>query len=135
MRSGRHSAVVLEQKSIAEGIFDMWIKTPVAPEALPGQFINIYSADAGRMLPRPISICEADSAEGRLRVVYRVAGKGTEEFSHLSAGDSVDIMGPLGNGFPDVSIALIWLHQLTSSFITGRMWNIFTPYPFSQNSS
>ena len=34
------------------------------------------------------------------RQVYRVAGAGTEEFSHLKAGDEVDILGPLGNGFP-----------------------------------
>lgn len=33
------------------------------------------------MLPRPISICEIDKKDGALRIVYRVAGKGTEEFS------------------------------------------------------
>ena len=52
------------------------------------------------MLPRPISICEIDKEKRALRLVYRVAGKGTEEFSHLKEGDSVDVMGPLGNGFP-----------------------------------
>lgn len=52
------------------------------------------------MLPRPISICEIDRELGRLRIVYRVVGQGTEEFSHLTAGEKVEILGPLGNGFP-----------------------------------
>ena len=51
-------------------------------------------------LPRPISICETDAANGRLRIVYRVAGKGTAEFSGYEAGRRVDILGVLGNGFP-----------------------------------
>ena len=52
------------------------------------------------MLPRPISICETDKERNALRIVYRVAGKGTEEFSQCKAGDRLDILGPLGNGFP-----------------------------------
>lgn len=52
------------------------------------------------MLPRPISICEIDKEAGKLRIVYRVVGQGTEEFSHLAEGDKVEILGPLGNGFP-----------------------------------
>jgi dihydroorotate dehydrogenase electron transfer subunit len=51
-------------------------------------------------LPRPISICEIDAETKALRLVYRVVGKGTEEFSHLQQGDSLQVMGPLGNGFP-----------------------------------
>ena len=51
-------------------------------------------------MPRPISVCEIDKEKGALRIVYRIAGKGTDEFSHMQAGDTVDIMGPLGNGFP-----------------------------------
>ncbi|MFR5295030.1 MAG: hypothetical protein ACLTF6_09750 [Clostridium sp.] len=52
------------------------------------------------MLPRPISLCEIDKEQGRLRIVYRVVGAGTKEFSAYQAGDDIEIMGPLGNGFP-----------------------------------
>lgn len=52
------------------------------------------------MLPRPISICEVDTINSRLRIVYRVAGKGTAEFSRYETGHRVDILGTLGNGFP-----------------------------------
>lgn len=52
------------------------------------------------MLPRPISICEINAEEGKLRLVYRVVGEGTAEFSGRKAGDKLEILGPLGNGFP-----------------------------------
>ena len=50
-------------------------------------------------MPRPISICQVDKENGRLRIVYRVVGGGTTEMSTYKAGDSVSIIGPLGNGF------------------------------------
>ncbi|MCD8362214.1 MAG: dihydroorotate dehydrogenase electron transfer subunit [Lachnospiraceae bacterium] len=96
----REYASVIEQKEIAAGIFSLWLQTEqIAGEAVPGQFVSVYSGDASRMLPRPISICEAEP-DGRLRLVYRVAGKGTEEFSRLRAGETLEILGPLGNGYP-----------------------------------
>ena len=69
-------------------------------EAAPGQFVSVYCHDSGRVLPRPVSICDSDPEKGILRLVYRAAGKGTQEFAGLSAGDTVRILGPLGNGFP-----------------------------------
>mgnify|MGYP000579832320 FL=1 len=60
----------------------------------------MYCRDNSRILPRPISICEIDREKGALRIVYRVAGKGTDEFSRMKAGEDLDVMGPLGNGFP-----------------------------------
>lgn len=92
-------AVVEEQKEISDGIYDMWIVTEnIAEKAVPGQFVSVYSDDGSRLLPRPISICRTEGR--RLRIVYRVVGKGTEEFSHKKTGDRIHILGPLGNGFP-----------------------------------
>ena len=100
MAQKKETAVVYSQEELAPGIFSMWIVTDIADEARPGQFISVDSQDGSRLLPRPISICEADPDEGRLRIVYRIAGKGTDEFSKYVSGDPIDIMGPLGNGFP-----------------------------------
>ncbi len=100
MAQKKETAVVYSQEELASGIFSMWIVTDIAKDAKPGQFISVYSHDGSRLLPRPISICEADPDEGRLRIVYRIAGKGTKEFSEYVSGDPIDIMGPLGNGFP-----------------------------------
>ncbi len=97
----KEQAVVIRQEEISYGIYSMWLKTEqIAGKAKPGQFISLYCHDGSRMLPRPISICEIDAKDNALRIVYRVAGKGTEEFSGLSTGDSIEIVGPLGNGFP-----------------------------------
>ena len=91
---------VVSQKEIAENIYDLWLDTELALDAHPGQFVAVYPKNAATLLPRPISICEADKGKGRLRLVYRIAGKGTEEFSSYREGDTVDILGILGNGFP-----------------------------------
>ena len=94
-------AAIVSQEKLAEGIFSMWLDAPEMAEASrPGQFIAVYTNDPSKLLPRPISICEADKEKGRLRIVYRIAGAGTLEFSRYQAGDTLDIMGPLGNGFP-----------------------------------
>ena len=95
------TAKVVSQEALAADIYSMWIEAPeIAAAAKPGQFLSVYTKDAGRLLPRPISICETDKAKGRLRIVYRVAGAGTAEFSGYRAGDDIAVMGPLGNGFP-----------------------------------
>lgn len=97
----REFASVIEQKKIATDTYSMWIQTEqIAKEARPGQFISVYTKDDSRMLPRPISICEIDREAGKLRIVYRVVGQGTDEFSRYQAGDTIEILGPLGNGFP-----------------------------------
>lgn len=92
---------VISQEQIAEGIYSMWLQTEkIAEEAKAGQFISLYCNDGGRLLPRPISLCEIDKEKKTLRIVYRIAGKGTEEFSKMKQGDTVEVLGPLGNGFP-----------------------------------
>ncbi|MDD6811077.1 MAG: dihydroorotate dehydrogenase electron transfer subunit [Lachnospiraceae bacterium] len=94
------TATVVSQEELAEQIYDLWLETDLAMEAKPGQFVAVYPQDAGTLLPRPISICEADKEKGRIRLVYRIAGKGTKEFSSYKPGDKVAVLGVLGNGFP-----------------------------------
>ena len=97
------TARIENQVKLAEGVYSMWLGFPedagIAGEAVPGQFISMYSGDGSRLLPRPISICEINAPGNMLRVVYRIAGKGTEEFSHMEAGESISVIAPLGNGF------------------------------------
>ena len=105
----KKKVVITEQTLLAEGIFSMWLQSEeITAKAIPGQFVSLYSRDGSRLLPRPISICEIDPSQGKIRLVYRIAGKGTEEFSELNAGDRIEIMGPLGNGFmPEGGKALL----------------------------
>lgn len=95
-------ATVISQKMIAADIYDLKISAKeIVEQAVPGQFVDLYSANGSKLLPRPISLCGIDKVEGTLRLVYRVTGAntGTEEFSKLQAGQTVDVLGPLGNGF------------------------------------
>lgn len=92
-------ATVISQEQISIGIFSMWIGCELAKYAKPGQFVSLYSSNGAHLLPRPISICEINDDKTALRLVYRVVGAGTEEFSGLKSEDKIKILGPLGNGY------------------------------------
>ena len=95
------TAIIIRQEEIADNIYSMWLRTEqIAVHTKPGQFISIYCRDGSMLLPRPISVCEVDKSDGAVRVVYRVAGKGTAEFAKFRTGKHLKIVGPLGNGFP-----------------------------------
>ena len=96
----KEKAVIIRQEEVSEGIYSMWIKTPSAREARAGQFVNLFCDDESRLMPRPISICEIDMERSSLRLVYRVSGEGTREFSKYTSGHEIEMIGPLGNGFP-----------------------------------
>ncbi len=100
MAKVQEMAIVLEQRILAEGVYSMWLSTNIAKEAVPGQFVSLYCEERSRLLPRPISICEIDKERSAIRLVYRLAGEGTKEFSALQTDDEVKVLGPLGNGFP-----------------------------------
>ena len=88
------TAAVTSQVQLAEGIYDLRLAAgEIAAQAVPGQFVSLYSKDGSRLLPRPISLCGIDKEKGELRLVYRVAGAGTKEFSALAAGDTIDVLG------------------------------------------
>ena len=87
---------LISNERIAEGIFDMRLEygdgeLPVAC----GQFAHVYVP--GKSLRRPISICDARG--GELRLVYQIKGEGTKIMSQMKAGETADVLVPLGNGF------------------------------------
>ena len=94
------TAEITKQEHLVDDVYSMWIKCPtIVAEAHSGQFVSLYTKNAARILPRPISICEVDKKAGSLRLVYRTAGKGTTEFSTYKKGDTIDVLGPIGNGY------------------------------------
>ena len=69
--------------------------------ACAGQFLHIKISNCyDPLLRRPLSICSIDILKGDITLLYRVAGKGTELLSMKKSGDTLNIMGPLGKGFP-----------------------------------
>lgn len=61
----------------------------------PGQFLNIHLE--GCFLRRPISIY--DWTDESVSILYKVVGKGTRQMAAMGAGETLDVLLPLGNGF------------------------------------
>ncbi len=100
MSAVKKTATVKSQVRLATDVYSLVLEIPeIASQAKAGQFVSVYSKDGSKLLPRPISLCEVDKEGKTIRLVYRVAGAGTREFSDLQEGETVDVMGPLGNGF------------------------------------
>ena len=93
-------ARILENVKVGPGIFRMLVESPrVAGEALPGQFVQLRLLSGDFLLRRPLGIAERSSDLEGFSLFYRVVGRGTEALSHLAAGETVNLLGPLGNGF------------------------------------
>ena len=96
----KETARVISQERISGDICSLVLSVTFAGDVSAGQFVSLFPRGKEKLLPRPISVCAADAAAGTIWLVYRVAGKGTKEFSQLIRGDEVEVMGPLGHGFP-----------------------------------
>lgn len=89
------TAKVVSQQALTDDIFSMWIQADeIAGAAVPGQFISVYTKDAGKLLPRPISLCQVDKEKGQLRIVYRVVGAGTSQFPDTRPGMTLRLWVP-----------------------------------------
>jgi len=98
MKSVVEISEIQSNKQIAAGFYDLRVHAPdIVDLAVPGQFVHIRCGE--RPLRRPISICGLDKQEGILRMVYEVRGEGTEWMSQRGSGETLDILGPLGQGF------------------------------------
>lgn len=90
---------VLEMTALYPGGWSMTVAAPgIAGQIrMPGQFVHVRCG--WQQLRRPISICAWSAAEGWVRLVFEVRGEGTQWLAERTAGESLDILGPLGRGF------------------------------------
>ena len=103
-------ATVLTNNKIADNIYQAYLVSPkISQESKPGQFINILpNKNWTNVMRRPMSI--ASQEDGKISIIYKVFGKGTEIISQWKENDKVDIIGPLGNfwnGYKDSNPILI----------------------------
>jgi len=88
---------VAQIEELAPKRFRLILDAPdIASHAHCGQFVHIDCGEA-RLLRRPISICLAE--ENQLHLIFQVKGEGTQWLAVRQPGDSLDVLGPLGNGF------------------------------------
>lgn len=91
---------IAEHRLLAQNLVELSIKVPAIAELYqgPGQFVNLLTGSSwDNPLRRPMSIA---SVEGDvLTVIFKVVGPCTRKLNHLRPGDTIDILGPLGNTF------------------------------------
>ena len=95
------AAELVESREILPG---QWLQSFHAPDiasgSRAGQFVHIRTGDfSGMVLRRPFSLNTTDASTGIVTIHYRVIGRGTEWFTRLRPGDTVDMLGPLGRPF------------------------------------
>lgn len=91
---------VIENREINKGYHLMKVKSKKLSESSnPGQFFMIKMKNEITILRRPISIHSVDKNTGIIEFYYEVKGRGSEELSKLKIDESINIQGPLGNGF------------------------------------
>lgn len=92
---------VVHQAEIAHNIFELTLQGELVQEMTPGQFVHIKVGDSFEpLLRRPISIANINKDMNEFTMIYRAEGRGTSFMSVKQVGDSLDVLGPLGNGFP-----------------------------------
>ena len=85
---------ILSNEALTSSVYKMVLGGDTSAITAPGQFVNIQLT--GKFLRRPISVC--DCADGKLTIIYKVVGKGTEQLSRMTHG-RLDILTGLGNGY------------------------------------
>ena len=86
---------IKENLALTESVYKMTLSGDTGAITKSGQFVNIKID--GLFLRRPISVC--DSEDGILTLIYKVVGEGTEAMKKMEAGEELDILTGLGNGY------------------------------------
>ena len=92
---------ILRNSPVAKDTYEMILQAPeIAKCACPGQFVNLrLSSGSDPLLRRPISLHDFDVEKGTISMLYLVVGRGTGMMSKMQIGDTIDVLGPLGNGW------------------------------------
>lgn len=98
----QENCLVVDQIEIADSIYKLTLQGELVSEMKsPGQFVHIKVGDTdGPLLRRPISISSIDKSKKQFTMIYRKEGVGTSILKDKVPGMAVDVLGPLGNGFP-----------------------------------
>jgi dihydroorotate dehydrogenase electron transfer subunit len=101
---------------IAEQIYELELQGDLVKEIkAPGQFVHIKVGNGfSPLLRRPISISDFDKRACTMKLIFRSEGKGTKLLSEVEKGSTIDVLGPLGNGF-----SLETIHKGDTALLVG----------------
>jgi len=92
------TTIITSNTEVMAGVHLIWLEAPdIASTARPGQFVMVRCGEES-LLRRPLSIHQVDGKD-KLAILFNVVGKGTEWLAQCKVGDSLDILGSLGNSF------------------------------------
>ena len=93
-------AEVALQRQMARDTYLLTFTAPkIAHDAAPGNFLMLNVPDDAHVLRRPLGVADVDLTKGTVSCVYKIIGDGTRKLAALTSGATVNVMGPLGNGF------------------------------------
>lgn len=96
------NCMIVSHKEIAFHIFELILRGELSSEMKePGQFVHLKVSNGyDPLLRRPISIANINHDKGEFTLIYRKEGRGTTLLAQKKVGETVDVLGPLGHGFP-----------------------------------
>ena len=86
---------VLSQRKLTQNVYELKLRGDCAAITRPGQFVNLWLD--GLYLRRPISVCDREGES--FTVLYELVGQGTRLLAAMEAGETLDVLTGLGNGF------------------------------------
>ena len=86
---------IVSNSPLNKSVYKLVLSGDTSEITASGQFVNIRLS--GKYLRRPISVC--DYGDGSLTLIYKVVGSGTEQMSRMKAGEKLDLLTGLGNGY------------------------------------
>ena len=91
---------IVSNEALTDAVYKMVLEGDTSAITNCGQFVDLRLPE--KYLRRPISVCDYDNET--LTIIYKVVGTGTEQMSAMTAGEKLDILTGLGNGY-DLSLS------------------------------
>ena len=86
---------IVSNRNLAPNVYEMVLRGASTEDCTPGRFVQLKLDSF--YLRRPISVCDAE--DGRLTLVYKIVGRGTEAMAQYECGKRIDVLTGLGNGY------------------------------------
>lgn len=94
-------AHIIENRAVGPKLYLITLVSPVVAAAIePGQFVHmLIPGMEGHILRRPFSVYDVDPSAGTLEILYQTVGFGTEHLATVAAGQTAEMIGPVGHGW------------------------------------
>ena len=96
-----YDLLVIKNQNIGDGLYKLTLgfDEPL-PRIIAGQFANVKLPDSSKILRRPLCISDYDTDAKTVTLIYKIRGGGTRILSQQKRGARLQVLLPLGNGFP-----------------------------------